>query len=274
MASSPRAHPRAATILAAVAVLLVVPGVDAQTVLFDTVEVKMSPSAFDADLKDQAIVDTDALSLRGYIDENFGDAADGIITVEEYEAYRAAEITRFNDQLNNPIATGLFGDLQVNEGRARSIRVLDVTLSDNVIGSTADNDTIYRGVSAQLAFAGTEKTRVPVTFAQDFRVPFRIIEMEWRTAFFHGAEVWEIDSSTTDPVAVKAAFWQDTQFVVPYERSGNFSSKDIPLTFEIFDSSAEKPKTPAGSKKGSPGFGVEVALLGVIGLAALLRRRF
>lgn len=254
-----------------------VPVADAQSVVFDTVQVKMTPTAFDAELRDQQIVDDRAVSLRTYIDEEHGDA-DGIVTTEEYEAYRVAEVERFNGQIQSydagPFnATSQFGSVVRVEGKIPlSVAIRDVRLSDNVVGSASDNGTIQRHIDARLGFRAQDADRINVSLRSDFSVPFRAFDMKWVIAHFTGDGDWAIDIETLQPEA-KMRFWQEDRFVVAYEDTYEFANGRSHTSFDLVNTAAEAASNGKSDKKGSPALAAPAVLLAVIALAALARRR-
>ncbi len=242
--------------------LFALPAAGAQ-VNFEEVTVNLGPEEIHAELMDHRFEGADAQELRAFIDDKHGDG-DGDVAQDEVDAFTQSRMEDLNEQLRFGGAF-FFEPFKVNGRQAVNQEVTDIRLSEDVLGSVESNETVTQDVEARLSFPSTEKTRIDVSFEEDFSVPFSQVDMEWGVATFAPEDPWAIDPATISPGDEDNPYFDDGAFIVPYEESGDFSSQEEPLTFQIVDTTQEEIKDES---KGSPGPGI--LLLAAVGCVFLL----
>lgn len=234
---------------------------------FEEVTVNLGPEEIHAELMDHRIAGSESQQLRAFIDDQHGNE-DGEVVQDEVDDFTESEKEDLNEQLRFGGAF-FFEPFKVNGRQAVTQEVTDIRLSETVLGTAQSDDTVSQDVEARLTFPSTEKTRVDVSFDEDFSVPFSQVDMRWGVAVFKTNDPWAIDPSTISPGGDANPYFEDGTFRVPYEESGNFSSQDEPLTFQIVDTREEEIKDES---EGSPAPGVVLLLATVTGLVAWTRR--
>jgi hypothetical protein len=248
------------SVLAALAVLAMsLSPVASAEIYFEQVDVEIGPQSIDARLTGHTINGSDAQELRYWIDRDYGDG-DGEVTEEEVDAFVTARKQEYNDQLRLGGAF-FFQSFQIRERPAITQEVTAITFSQEVLGEVMSEDAIVQDVDALLTFADTQRSRVPVSFAGDFSAPFRQVGMSWGQATFHTSEPWAIDPESISPEGKENRFFHGERFIVPYDESGEFSSSETPLTFEIVDTS-EEPLDDESKDSPGPVVGVVLVLVG------------
>jgi hypothetical protein len=246
--------------------LLALPSMSAQSATFETIEVRLAPEVFEADLLGERYEGQRAIDLRREIDHYHGDD-DGEVTPEEVDAWRQATMDELNDQFR---FLGVFSsDIQVNGRGPMQIRVIDIHVTENVVGPVDDDTTVIRDVEAEMVFIQNQRDRANITFAQDFREVF-LGRLYWDNAVFTGAAPWSIDTETIHPDEAYERFWEQDRFVVPYDETDTFASGFDPLTFQILDTTAIDETED--EEEESPMIGTFL-LLGLAGLAVAMTRR-
>ncbi len=219
-------------------VLLAFSPAAAGQVYFEEVTVEMGPQQIDAELSGHTFEGGEADNLRAWIDQEHGNE-DGEVTQNELDAAVQSEKDEINSQLEI-FGNSFFEPFQINKRESITQEVTDIRFSDSVLGAVGSGETVIRDVDALLTFASTEKTRVEFSFAEDFRRPFSMVDMEWGVATFVPVSPWVIDGATISPGGEDNSFFEDGSFVVPYEESENFSSQDEPLVFDLVDTTQEE----------------------------------
>lgn len=204
---------------------------------FEDVRVDLGPEKIDARLMGHRFEGPDARDLRVLIDRDHGND-DGEVDQDELDAFVEAQKDAYNDQLRFG-GSFFFEPFKIRGHPSMTQEVTDMTFSEPVLGDVDSEQTVTQDVDAILTFRSTERSRLEFRFEEDFSVPFSQVDMRWGNATFRTVSGWAIDPDSISPGGEGNPFLADGRFVVPYEQSGEFSSSDEPLVFEIVDTNQE-----------------------------------